>query len=86
VYSSNIFAVIGLRALFFVLQDMIDKIDSLNNGVALVLVFVGLKMLVSYWFHPHIAVSLGAIVVILAASVALSMVKDPKKAAGRLDG
>ena len=86
VYSSNIFAVIGLRALFFVLQDMIDKFDYLKYGVALVLVFVGLKMLVAYWFHPHIAVSLGAIVVILAGSVVLSVVKDPKKAAGRLEG
>jgi tellurite resistance protein TerC len=79
VYSSNIFAVIGLRALFFVLQDMIDKFDYLKYGVALVLVFVGLKMLASYWFHPHIAVSLGAIVLILAGSVVLSIVKDPVK-------
>lgn len=77
VYSSNIFAVIGLRALFFVLADMIDKFDYLKYGVALVLVFVGLKMLVSYWFHPHIAISLGAIVVILAGSVALSLWKNP---------
>jgi len=77
VYSSNIFAVIGLRALFFVLADMIDKFDYLKYGVALVLVFVGLKMLVSYWFHPHIAISLGAIVVILAGSVTLSLWKNP---------
>jgi tellurite resistance protein TerC len=82
VYSSNIFAVIGLRALFFVLSDMIDKFDYLKYGVALVLVFVGLKMLVSYWFHPHIAISLGAIVVILAGSVALSLWKNPAKHEG----
>jgi tellurite resistance protein TerC len=82
VYSSNIFAVIGLRALFFVLADMIDKFDYLKYGVALVLVFVGLKMLVSYWFHPHIAISLGAIVVILAGSVALSLWKNPAKREG----
>jgi tellurite resistance protein TerC len=82
VYSSNIFAVIGLRALFFVLSDMIDKFDYLKYGVALVLVFVGLKMLVSYWFHPHIAISLGAIVVILAGSVALSLWKNPAKREG----
>jgi tellurite resistance protein TerC len=82
VYSSNIFAVIGLRALFFVLADMIDKFDYLKYGVALVLVFVGLKMLVSYWFHPHIAISLGAIVVILAGSVALSLWKNPAKHEG----
>jgi tellurite resistance protein TerC len=82
VYSSNIFAVIGRRALFFVLADMIDKFDYLKYGVALVLVFVGLKMLVSYWFHPHIAISLGAIVVILAGSVALSLWKNPAKREG----
>ncbi len=80
VYSSNIFAVIGLRALFFVLSDMIDKFDYLKYGVALVLVFVGLKMLGSYWFHLHIAVSLGAIVVILAGSILLSIRKNPKPA------
>ncbi len=82
VYSSNIFAVIGLRALFFVLADMIDKFDYLKYGVALVLVFVGLKMLVSYWFHPHIAVSLGAIIVILAASMVLSIKRNPEEAEG----
>lgn len=78
VYSSNIFAVIGLRALFFVLADMIEKFEYLKHGVALVLVFVGLKMLVSYWFHLHVAVALGSIVVILAASVVLSVLKERK--------
>lgn len=80
VYSSNIFAVIGLRALFFVLSGMLDKFDYLKYGVAIVLMFVGLKMLVSYWIHPPILLSLGVIVGILAGSVVISIKRDPTPA------
>ena len=77
VYSSNIFAVIGLRALFFVLAGMMDRFDYLKYGVALVLVFVGLKMVLAYWVHLHIAVSLAVIVGILGASVLVSLRRNP---------
>jgi tellurite resistance protein TerC len=74
VYSSNVFAILGLRALYFVLASAMDKFVYLKPGVALILVLVGLKMVVSYWVHPPIGVSLGGIVLILAVSVAASLI------------
>ena len=69
VYSSNVFAILGLRALFFVLAGMLDRFVYLKPGVALILVFVGLKMTLSDWVHLPITVSLAVIILILAASV-----------------
>jgi tellurite resistance protein TerC len=79
VYSSNIFAILGLRALFFLLAGVMDKFRYLKPGVALILVFVGGKMMASYWFHPPIAVSLGAIGGILLVAILLSLWKAPKQ-------
>ena len=59
VYSSNVFAILGLRALFFVLAGMMDRFAYLKPGVALILVFVGGKMAVSAWLHVPILASLG---------------------------
>jgi TerC family integral membrane protein len=73
VYSSNVFAILGLRALFFVLAGMIDKFVYLKPGVAIILVFVGMKMLSSPWVKIPIALSLLIIVGILATAVALSL-------------
>jgi tellurite resistance protein TerC len=80
VYSSNLFAILGLRALFFVLAGAMDKFHYLKPGVALILLFVGAKMVLSAWFHPPTLVSLGVIVTILAASVGLSLAR-PRVAA-----
>jgi len=77
VYSSNIFAILGLRALFFLLAGVMDKFRYLKPGVALILVFVGFKMVVAKWVHLPIAVSLGAIGGILVGSVLLSLWKAP---------
>ena len=55
VYSSNVFAILGLRALFFVLAGMMDQFVYLKPGVALILVFVGGKMAVSAWLHVPIS-------------------------------
>jgi len=74
VYSSNVFAILGLRALYFVLASAMDKFAYLKPGVALILVLVGLKMVASYWVHPPIGVSLGGIVLILTVSVAASLI------------
>ena len=76
VYSSNVFAILGLRALFFVLAGMMDKFVYLKPGVALILVFVGLKMALSDWFHVPTLLSLAVIVVTLARSGALSLRSD----------
>jgi tellurite resistance protein TerC len=73
VYSSNIFAILGLRALFFVLAGMLDKFVYLKTGVAFILVFVGLKMTVSGWIHIPTALSLAIIVLTLATAIVLSL-------------
>jgi len=75
VYSSNVMAVLGLRALYFVLAGMMDRFEYLKSGVALILVFVGVKMLLNGVFHVPTSVSLAMIVVILAVSVVVSMRK-----------
>jgi TerC family integral membrane protein len=73
VFSSNVFAILGLRALFFVLAGMMDTFSYLKPGVALILVFVGLKMALSHWIHLPIGLSLGVIVGTLVAAVGLSL-------------
>jgi tellurite resistance protein TerC len=73
VYSSNVFAILGLRALFFVLASMLDKFVYLKPGVAFILVFVGFKMTLSAWIHIPTALSLGVIVTTLATAVVLSL-------------
>jgi tellurite resistance protein TerC len=73
VYSSNVFAILGLRALFFVLAGMLDRFVYLKPGVALILIFVGLKMTLSHWIHLPITASLGVIVLTLTGAVVLSL-------------
>ncbi len=73
VYSSNVFAILGLRAMFFVLAGMMDRFVYLKPGVALILVFVGAKMTLTHWIHMPIYVSLAAIVLILVVAVLLSL-------------
>ena len=73
VYSSNVFAILGLRALFFVLAGMMDKFTYLKPAVALILVFVGIKMLASYWIHLPTTLSLGVILLTLTGGIVLSL-------------
>jgi tellurite resistance protein TerC len=73
VYSSNIFAILGLRALFFVLASMLDKFIFLKTGVAFILVFVGIKMTLSAWIHIPTLLSLLVIVTTLGLAVGLSL-------------
>jgi tellurite resistance protein TerC len=80
VYSSNVFAILGLRALFFVLAGMMERFVYLKPGVALILVFVGLKMTLSNWLHLPITVSLAVIVVTLAGAVGLSLRRTAREA------
>ena len=74
VFTSNIFAIMGLRALYFLLAEMADRFRLLRYGLAVVLIFVGGKMLAAYWFHPPIQVSLGIIASILLLSMLLSLI------------
>lgn len=75
VLTSNIFAILGLRAMYFLLADMADRFSLLKYGLALVLVFIGAKMLLMDVLHIPVAISLGVVAVILVASVVLSLRK-----------
>lgn len=79
VYSSNIFAVLGLRALYFALAGLMSLFHLLHYGLGVVLVFVGAKMLSESFIHIPIVVSLGVIVVVLATSIVLSLFIPCKK-------
>ncbi len=72
IYSSNIFAVLGLRSLFFLLRGAASKFDYLQQGIAIVLFFIGVKMLVEKWIHLPVWVSLTVIVVCITASIVYS--------------
>lgn len=73
VFASNIFAILGLRALYFLLADMAERFHLLKYGLALVLIFVGTKMLIVDWFKVPVAVSLGIIIAVLGTSILLSL-------------
>lgn len=80
VLTSNIFAILGLRSLYFVLARVMDKFAYLNYGLGIVLVFVGVKMLIDRTrFEIDTLVSLVVVAVILLLSVILSLLKPPKK-------
>ena len=80
VYSSNIFAIIGLRSLYFLLSGMANKFPYLKYGISVILFFVGAKMLLSRVFHVPVVASLSVIVGILVLSVLASKVFPPKEA------
>lgn len=79
VFTSNIFAIMGLRALYFLLADMANRFHLLKFGLAFVLMFVGTKMLVVKWIHVPTNVSLLVIGGILASSVIASLIATRKK-------
>jgi len=84
IYTSNIFAILGLRALFFVLADAMHRFVYLKQGVGLILSFVGLKMLLSAWIHVPTPVSLLVILVTLSLAILASILKTrrARQAAG----
>jgi len=82
VMTSNIFAILGLRALYFLLADLASRFHLLKYGLALVLIFIGTKMLIVEWFKIPVFLSLGVVAAILVASVAASWLIPEKKAAG----
>lgn len=81
VYASNIMAVMGLRSLYFLLAQAIDRLDCLKYGISLVLVMIGAKMLVSYWIEIPTAYALGLTLLALGGSVVASLVR-PKVVQG----
>lgn len=82
VYTSNVFAVMGLRSLYFLLAWMSGAFRYLSVGISAVLVFVGAKMLVSGWWHVPIGVSLAVIGALLGGSMLASVAIKPARPAG----
>jgi tellurite resistance protein TerC len=86
IYTSNIFAVLGLRALFFLLRGAVAKFEYLQQGIAIVLVFIGIKMLAEDWLHNWmtrnelVVLSLSVIVVCLLGSMLYSLQAGRRRA------
>ena len=84
IYTSNIFAVLGLRSLFFLLRSAVSKFDFLQQGIAVVLVFIGVKMLGEHWINQwlskgiQVAISLGVIAVCISGSIFYSLFMQKK--------
>ena len=83
VFTSNIFAVMGMRSLYFLLSGMARKFAYLQPGLALVLVFVGLKMAATGWVKVPVVVSLGVVSVLLGGSIVASLIKARLQATPR---
>jgi len=84
IYTSNIFAVLGLRSLFFLLRGAVSKFDYLQQGIAIVLVFIGIKMLGEHWINQwidkqiQVFISLGVIVICISGSIFYSIFMKKK--------
>jgi tellurite resistance protein TerC len=78
VYTSNIFAVMGLRSLYFLLASVIEKFHLLKYGLAIILTFVGVKMIAEHWIHVPILISLAVILGVLLAAIGASLIWPPK--------
>jgi tellurite resistance protein TerC len=79
VFTSNIFAILGLRALYFALAGLMDIFHLLNYGIAIILAFIGVKMLAANYFEIPTVYALGFILAVLATSVALSLILRPAR-------
>jgi tellurite resistance protein TerC len=79
VFTSNLFAILGLRALYFLLADIADRFHLLKYGLAMVLAFIGAKMLIMPWYHVPVQASLLVVALLIGASVVASLLLPPKK-------
>jgi tellurite resistance protein TerC len=79
IYTSNIFAILGLRSLYFVVAGFMKEFRYLKYGLSIVLGFIGVKMLIEPWYQIPILSSLAAIFIIIAASIVLSILHPDKK-------
>ncbi|HEX4537158.1 MAG TPA: TerC family protein [Candidatus Acidoferrum sp.] len=78
VYTSNVFAIMGLRSLYFLLADLLQYLRYLTIGLALVLAFIGVKMVIEPWWHMSVLVSLAVVGSILLVTILLSIWAGPK--------
>jgi tellurite resistance protein TerC len=79
VYTSNVFAILGLRSLFFALAGMMKMFHLLHYGLAVILIFIGAKMLASSWWEIPTGWALAAVAGVLAVAVALSLAFPAKQ-------
>jgi tellurite resistance protein TerC len=82
VFTSNVFAILGLRSLYFVLARMVGRFEFLHVGLAVVLLFIGAKMVASRWVHVPSPLSLAVVVGVLSAAVAASAWKTSRHGGG----
>jgi tellurite resistance protein TerC len=76
VFASNAFAILGLRAAYFLLAGWKERLHYLGHGLGAILIFVGVKMALSHWYHMPTALSLGVIAALLVAAVVASRVRE----------
>ena len=79
VLTSNIFAILGLRSMYFLLADMADRFSLLKYGLAMVLMFIGVKMLLIDLYKIPVAISLGVVAAIIATAIVLSLKKEARE-------
>jgi tellurite resistance protein TerC len=79
VFTSNVFAILGLRSLYFALAGMIEVFHLLHYGLSVILIFIGVKMLASHYVRIPIGIALAAVAGVLLISVGMSLV-FPRKA------
>ncbi|MFB5608654.1 MAG: hypothetical protein ACE5Q5_00335, partial [Nitrosarchaeum sp.] len=80
VITSNVFAILGLRALYFLIGGMLEKFRYLKPGLIVLLLFIGTKMIISEFYHIPTITSLIIVFVILATVIGASLLKKPKTA------
>jgi tellurite resistance protein TerC len=79
VFTSNVFAILGLRALYFLLADLLDYFRHLGIGLAVVLMFIGAKMIAEPWWHISVGLTLGIVGGILLLMIVISLIAGPKR-------
>jgi len=79
VFTSNVFAILGLRSLYFALKGFADMFHYLKYGLAVILMFIGVKMLIIKWYHMPVVVTMAVIFSILGISVVASLVSNQRK-------
>jgi TerC family integral membrane protein len=84
VFSSNAFAILGLRALYFLIADMHDRFKYLQEGLAIILAFVGVKMLIHHWYYIPTWLSLTVIAIVLIASIGFSLKAERNEADAKM--
>jgi tellurite resistance protein TerC len=81
VLTSNVFAILGLRSLTFCLSGLLDRLAYLRPALAVVLLFIAVKMAIAEWFHIPIGVSLAVVAGVLGTGVVVSLLRAPKRPA-----